>query len=55
VVSEAEAFVLAADIGGTYMRAALVHHTGQVLVRRTVPTPAHDDAPEALVDLIRNV
>jgi len=54
-VSEADAFVLAADIGGTYMRAALVHHTGQVLVRRTVPTPAHDDAPEALVDLIRTV
>ena len=52
-MSQTEALVLAADIGGTHMRAALVEHNGEILVHRTVPTPAHDDAPAALVDLIR--
>ena len=37
------------------MRAALVEHSGEILVHRTAATPAHDDAPAALVDLIRNV
>ncbi len=37
------------------MRAALVEHSGKILVHRTVATPAHDDAPGALVDLIRSV
>jgi glucokinase len=55
MVSQAEDLVLAADIGGTYMRAALVDHRGKVLVHRTVPTPPHDDAPAALIDLIRIV
>lgn len=54
-MSEREALVLAADIGGTHMRAALVDDRGEVLIHRTVPTPAHDDAPRALVDLIRAV
>lgn len=54
-MSETEALVLAADIGGTHMRAALVDDRGEVLIHRTVPTPAHDEAPRALVDLIRAV
>ena len=37
------------------MRAALVERNGTIFVRRTAPTPAHDDAPAALVDLIRGV
>ncbi len=44
--------VLAADIGGTHMRAALVHPDGTVLHRRTQPTPRHAEAPAALVELI---
>ncbi len=44
--------VLAADIGGTHMRAALVHSDGSVLHRRTEPTPRHAEAPAALVELI---
>jgi glucokinase len=44
--------VLAADIGGTHMRAALVHANGSVLHRRTEPTPRHAEAPAALVELI---
>ena len=55
MVSQREVLVLAADIGGTYMRAALVDHNGKILVHQTIPTPTHDDAPAALVDLIRIV
>jgi glucokinase len=44
--------VLAADIGGTHVRAALVDTEGNVLVRRSAPTPAQADVPEALIDLI---
>ena len=55
MVSQTEPLVLAADIGGTHMRAALVEHNGTIFVHRTAPTPAHDDAPAALVDLIRSV
>jgi glucokinase len=47
--------VLAADIGGTQMRAALVDATGTVLVRRSEPTPAGADAPSALIDLLGTV
>ena len=32
--------VLAADVGGTQMRAALVDAGGNVLLRRSAPTPA---------------
>ena len=55
MVSQTEALVLAADVGGTHMRAALVEPNGRIFVHRTVATPAHDDAPAALVDLIRSV
>jgi glucokinase len=44
--------ILAADIGGTQMRAALVDAQGRVLLRRTVPTPGQADVPAALIDLI---
>lgn len=50
-----EVLVLAADIGGTHMRAALVAHDGKVIAHRTAPTPAHEHAPAALVDLIDSV
>ena len=47
--------VLAADVGGTQMRAALVGPRGDVLLRRIAATPAHADVPGALIDLIRDV
>jgi len=49
------ALVLAADVGGTQMRAALVGEDGAILERRAAPTPRHADVPEALVDLVRGV
>jgi glucokinase len=47
--------ILAADVGGTQMRAALVDADGCVLVRETAPTPADADVPGALTDLIARV
>ncbi len=47
--------VLAADIGGTLMRAALVDPGGAVLLRRSVPTPDEADVPASLTDLIGSV
>ena len=47
--------VLAADIGGTRMRAALVDQVGSVLLERSVATPAHDEAPAALMALMHDV
>ena len=47
--------VLAADVGGTQMRAALVDEKGRVLLRRSVPTPAEADVPASLTDLIASV
>ena len=47
--------VLAADIGGTQMRAALVDPQGRILHRQTVPTPAQADVPASLTDLIAAV
>ena len=44
--------VLAADVGGTQMRAALVDLEGHILVRRSVPTPAEADVPAAFTQLI---
>ena len=41
--------IVAADIGGTQMRAALVDARGDVLLRRSAATP-DDDAPAALID-----
>lgn len=43
--------VLAVDLGGTQMRAALVGPTGTVEVRRSRPTPQDEECPDALVTL----
>jgi predicted NBD/HSP70 family sugar kinase len=47
--------VLAADVGGTQMRAALVDARGAVLLRESVATPGHAAVPAALIDLICSV
>ena len=47
--------VLAADVGGTQMRAALVDHRGDILLRRSAATPGDADVPAALIDLILTV
>ena len=47
--------MLAADIGGTTIRAALVDRGGRVLERRAAPTPDHSDVPGVLIDLLRSV
>lgn len=47
--------ILAADVGGTRMRAALVDADGRVIVRETAPTPAHSDVPAELIELIARV
>jgi glucokinase len=47
--------VLAADIGGTQMRAALVDRNGEVLLKKSAPTPNEARAAAALIDLIRSV
>jgi glucokinase len=47
--------VLAADIGGTLMRAALVDEKGQLVARRAIETPADAHAPAAFVDLVNAV
>ncbi len=47
--------VLAADVGGTQMRAALVDADGAVLVRCAVATPTDTDVPAALIDLVGSV
>jgi glucokinase len=47
--------VLAADIGGTHMRAALIDVNGNILNRRSAPTPSAGEAPAALIDLIASV
>jgi glucokinase len=47
--------VLAADIGGTLMRAALVNEKGELVARRATETPADAEAPAAFVDLVNAV
>lgn len=47
--------ILAADVGGTQMRAALVDADGCVIVRETAPTPTDSDVPGALIDLVAGV
>jgi len=47
--------VLAADVGGTQMRAALVGPQGDVLLRRSSATPGQADVPAALIELIKDV
>ncbi|MFU8840626.1 MAG: ROK family protein [Nitriliruptoraceae bacterium] len=43
---------LAVDLGGTTMRAAVVAADGEVLRRRTQPTPRQDRCPDALLRLV---
>lgn len=47
--------ILAADVGGTQMRAALVDADGRVMSRATAPTPSESDVPGELIDLIAGV
>jgi glucokinase len=47
--------ILAADVGGTRMRAALVDADGCLVVRESAPTPADSDVPGGLIDLIAGV
>ena len=47
--------ILAADVGGTQMRAALVDAGGGVIARETAPTPTDSDVPGALIELIAGV
>ena len=47
--------VLAADVGGTKMRAALVGPEGDILFRRSAPTPADSDVPAAFTNLVAAV
>jgi glucokinase len=52
--SGAEPFVLAVDIGGTKLAAAMVDGSGQILLRSVVPTPASDD-PEVVFGALATV
>jgi glucokinase len=45
--------VVAIDLGGTHMRAAVVSPEGEVRERHGIDTPAADAHPHALVDLLR--
>src|SRR3974390_2374903 len=47
--------VLAGDVGGTQMRAALVDPEGGVLLRKNVRTPVDADVPAALMELLADV
>lgn len=47
--------VLAVDLGGTTMRAALVEPDGRVALRRTLPTPRGQPCPDALLALVGEV
>ncbi len=47
--------VVAADVGGTQMRAALVDVHGGLLLRRSATTPNDADVPSALIELIAEV
>jgi predicted NBD/HSP70 family sugar kinase len=54
-MQQAHDLVLAADIGGTQMRAALVARDGQILARKSAPTPSEAEAVTVLIELIRSV
>lgn len=46
---------LAVDLGGTQMRAAVVDHDGELLLRRAEPTPRDAECPQALLALVGDV
>jgi len=47
--------VLAVDLGGTNMRAAVVDADGVIQLRRSQPTPRRDTCPDALLGLVGEV
>lgn len=47
--------VLAADVGGTQMRAALVDDDGGVVLRKIAPTPVEAEVPAVLLGLLADV
>lgn len=47
--------VLAADVGGTQMRAALVDALGSVVLRKNAPTPIDAEVPGALIELLADM
>lgn len=47
--------IVAADIGGTHMRAAIVRGDGEILLRREVPTPHDANVPSEMTGLISAV
>lgn len=46
---------VAADVGGTHMRAALVNRDGEILYRQVLMTEHNSGLPTELIDLIRSV
>lgn len=47
--------MLAVDLGGTQMRAAIVNTDGALLLHRSEPTPGDATCPDALMDLVGDV
>jgi glucokinase len=47
--------VLAVDVGGTHMRAAVIDASGRILDASRTSTPQDDPHPDALVDLVAKV
>ena len=47
--------VIAVDLGGTHLRAAVIGSGGEVRESRRIETPASDPHPDALVELVRAV
>lgn len=47
--------ILAVDLGGTRMRAALVDRDGGILLRKTEPTPRDSPCPDALMMLVGGI
>ncbi len=52
MIFDLEEVVVAADVGGTNMRVALIRGDGTVLSRREQPTPHNVGVPDELTDLI---
>lgn len=46
--------IVAADVGGTNMRAALIASDGEILFRHELPTPHHAKVPTQLTELIHS-
>lgn len=55
MTSDLKEITVAADIGGTNMRAALISNDGEVLLKRVLPTPHDAKVPSELMDLVRSV